>query len=123
MNIYFCLLVLLPITIAQPVDYYDTGNNNIDIDILAANRDFMTITLNCLVDKGTCDPQMQLYKDNMKDSIDTLCTRCTDVHKHLWNRFLAIVPIDYTTQYSEFQKVYDPTGTKLDELKKVVKDY
>ncbi|XP_050352536.1 ejaculatory bulb-specific protein 3-like [Nymphalis io] len=116
------LLVVLTFAAAE-IEFYKTGNDNLDVDALIANSTELQAYLDCFKDKGPCTDLTTSYKSMFPESIEQACKRCSPHQKLMFRRFIEGVKKVLPNEYNEFRHKYDPENKYFDALEKELSKY
>ncbi|XP_013105100.2 ejaculatory bulb-specific protein 3-like isoform X1 [Stomoxys calcitrans] len=87
---------------------YTTKYDNINIDeILNSERLFKNYH-NCLVDKGSCTPDVRELKKDLPDALQTECSKCSDVQKKTADKVIKFIRENKKDEWKELIEKYDP---------------
>nr|QDW65478.1 chemosensory protein 12 [Pieris rapae] len=117
------LLAVVCVALADPIDYYTTANDNLDMKGVVNDSAKLKAMTDCFLDRGSCDDVAMSYKKIVPDSIQGLCGRCNDAQKRLANVYLNGLITNAPEDYKNFQKKFDPDEKYMTKFLEAVKGF
>ncbi|XP_063238701.1 ejaculatory bulb-specific protein 3-like [Bacillus rossius redtenbacheri] len=104
-----CLLACL-LAAAESQDKYPSQFDNLNLDEILGNNRTLDSYIKCLLGKGGCTPPGKALKDNLPDALATGCADCSDSHRSMVKKVLALMKVKKPAEMKQVMDVYDPNG-------------
>ncbi|XP_022911035.1 ejaculatory bulb-specific protein 3-like [Onthophagus taurus] len=92
-------------------DKYTTKYDGINVNDIINNRRLLLGYCRCLLGKSACSPDGAELKKNLRDAIETKCSRCSDKQKEGAKIILRhLIDHERDECWDPIEKEYDPTG-------------
>ncbi|XP_044746305.1 ejaculatory bulb-specific protein 3-like [Coccinella septempunctata] len=116
------VLVFGFVSFARSASTYTDKFDKVDLDALVKNERLFKTYVNCLLDKGPCQPDGLELKTHLPDALLTECIHCTDAQKEGTRKVIRHLLQHKREWWNELEAKYDPKKVYVtkyrDELKK-----
>ncbi|XP_026320764.1 uncharacterized protein LOC113230876 [Hyposmocoma kahamanoa] len=110
------LLLISLVTLATATQYYDSNNDDLDIDAIVANLDTLKEWYNCFVLDGTCNAVQSDFKKDIPEVVKEACAKCTEAQKQILKKFLTGMKKKLPAEYETFKNKFDPEKKYFERL-------
>ncbi|KAJ8925795.1 hypothetical protein NQ315_009645 [Exocentrus adspersus] len=114
----FCALCVF--VYARP-DKYTTKYDNINVDQIIKSDRLMRTYINCLLDKGRCNPDGEELKRVLPDALHTDCSKCSEAQRKGARKIIRHLITNKRAWWDELEAKYDPERTYLKKYEQEIK--
>ncbi|XP_044726922.1 ejaculatory bulb-specific protein 3-like [Chrysoperla carnea] len=118
LSVVFVIVAFATIVYAAPQSGYSTKFDSIDLEAIIANDRLVDSYVACLLERGKCTAEGEELKKNMKDAVETCCSKCSDKQKKGTRIAFSHLEKNKPEKLSELRAKFDPTGEYEKECRK-----
>nr|ALT31612.1 chemosensory protein 30 [Cnaphalocrocis medinalis] len=89
-------------------DLYTDRYDNINVEEILENRKLLVPYIKCVLEQGRCTPEGKELRANIKDAMQTGCTKCTDKQKKAARKVVKHLKEKEEDFYKQIVSKYDP---------------
>ncbi|CAG9563964.1 unnamed protein product [Danaus chrysippus] len=113
-------LAVIVFAVADP-EFYQV--DTLDMEKMQKDPQEFKRLVDCLLDRGPCTPVYSTYRSIVKESVESICTKCSPAQKNAFWLFLKALKDAVPEDYDNFRQKYDADNKYFNILEPELSKY
>ncbi|XP_053696132.1 ejaculatory bulb-specific protein 3-like [Sabethes cyaneus] len=112
---FFIIALALVVLVAAEDDKYTTKYDSVDVDEILNSDRLFTNYFKCLMDEGSCTPDVNELKRSLPDALENDCAKCSAKQKEQSTKVIKNLTEKRPEQWKLLKAKYDPNNKYVEK--------